>query len=282
MKHKRPIILIIFGILLLVWTWYYTAPPPPGPHYYSIATQKRFKSEQKARMEKRRAEGSVLGRMPHMVGGFVPMTTDSYVEVPETNDIEPAPAIDPKYTNSANWPNDSRAEVRSVYAFAKIARLYKFDPVVTSSTDSLRFQKMVGTATYSADIDTRNGHIEKMSSRRDRSGSIGDYPGVTEEWANATGKWHERQMVEETFRILRELGYTETLKVVSQGWHKFSPSAWRVKLPEGGFKIVYPFATVELYGPNVTGDPHEPPRVTAEYRMGPDGPVGLVDWFSLY
>jgi hypothetical protein len=287
MKHRRPIILIFFGILLLVWVWYYTAPPPPtGPLVYSIATENRFKSERKARIEKNRTETPVMGRMPHMIGGFVPMPTGAYVEEPETNDMGPAPVVDPKYTNAANWPEDARQEVKKFYEFAKVVRPYKFDPAVTyfKDEDFPHFTKAIGTATHFTDMDTRNWRIEQMSSYRDRSHSFGDYPGVTDEWANATGTWHKRQMVEETFRILRELGptYAETLKAVTGRRQEFELTEWRVKLPEGGFKIVYPFATVKLYGPNVSVDPNEGPRVTAQYRMGPDGPVGLVDWDSRY
>jgi hypothetical protein len=83
-------------------------------------------------------------------------------------------------------------------------------------------------------------------------------------------------MAAETFRILQELGYTETLAAVKQGTERFTLQPWRVNLPDGGQKIIYPFAVVILY------DANGQTRVTAEYRMGPAGPVGLVDWFSLY
>jgi hypothetical protein len=290
MKKKNIFVLmagIILVALLFFTLWFplaknLPANPPPGMVDYRSVEAQRARTNLKVWRENMRSNASTA-RRPNMVSGFVPMPTDHYVETIETNEpVGAAPVIDLKFSNPTNWPDDPRLQVTNFYQFAKIAKLYKFDPVVTDYSDSRRYQKAVGTATHWADIDTRDGRVEKMSSYRDRSGSMNEYPGVTEEWANATGNWHERQMVEETFRILRELGYTNTLQAVSHGRHEFKPQGWRVKLPEGGFKIVYPFATVKLFGPNVSGDPNEPPRVTAQFRMGPNGPVGLVDWFSLY
>ena len=288
MKNKRPVILIITGALLAVFVWYYSAPPFQQTVVYSIQTERMVQSNIVAYSASLRAQAVEVnkGRMPVLTNGFVPMgmPTNGFVGwSQETNEpAAPAPIIDPKYSDPTNWPSDSRPEVQSFYKFAKMTRFYKFDPAVTSDMDAFRFSKEIGTATHSVEIDTRDQRVIHFYSYRERSGSLRDYPGVTDDWAKATGKWHERQMVLETFRILRELGYTETLKAVSQGRHEFIVTPWRVKLPEGGFKIVYPFAKVELYGPNISGDPNEFPRVTAEYRMGPDGPVGLVDWSSLH
>lgn len=290
MKKKRPIILIFLGSLLLVLMWYYTAPPIQPTIVYPIKTEYMVQSNIVAQTARLRAEASQMrkGRMPVLTNGFVPMgmPTNGFVGWnEETNEPPtPLPIIDPKYADPTNWPADSRAEVKSLYQFAKAGKFYQFDPIVTAYRDeeSMRFTKSIGTATHDAEVDTRNQRLISFYSYRDRSSSLRDYPGVTDDWANATGKWHERQMVEETFRILRELGYTETLKAVSQGRHEFVVEPWRVNLPEGGFKIVYPFAKVKLYGPTVPGIPNEWPRVTAEYRMGPDGPVGLVDWSSRY
>lgn len=288
MKNKRPIILIAIGALLAVFVWYYSAPPFQQTVVYAIKTERMVQSNIVAQTASLRAEAAEMrkGRMPVLTNGFVEMgmPTNGFVGWnQETNEPPtPAPVIDLKYAAPTNWPADSRAEVQSFYKFAKVTSFYKFDPIVTAYRDEqfTRLTKSVGTATHDAEIDTRDQRVIHFYSHRDRSGSLRDYPGVTDDWANATGKWHERQMVEETFRILRELGYTETLKAVSQGRHEFTVEPWRVKLPEGGFKIVLPFAKVKLYGPEVPGD--SPPRVTAEYRMGPDGPVGLVDWYSIY
>lgn len=209
-------------------------------------------------MEKMRAKyGWATGGMPGML-------------------LKPAPVIDPKFANPTNWPEDSRPEVKAVYQFAKVAKLYNFDPLVTAYKDSLRYQKTIVSATHEADIDTHNQRITDIYSYRDRSHSMTEYAGVTDAWVNGTGTWNEQQMAAETFRILQDLGYTETLTAVRQGTESFTPQPWRVNLPDGGQKIIYPFAVVKLY------DANGQTRVTAEYRMGPDGPVGLVDWFSLY
>lgn len=292
MKNKLFYILLAGLILVALFFftfWFFRVKdlpknPPPEIGDYSSAEVRTSMSNLHAWTESMRSNAVRMPlRMPNLVGGFVPMPTGDYVEVPETNEpASPAPIIDSKFADPTNWPADPRPQVTNFYQFAKAAKLYKFDPTVTyyKDADFPHFTKSVGTVTHEAQIDTRNGHIENIYSYRDRSGSRSEYPGVTDEWANATGNWHERQMVEETFRILRELGYTETLKAVSQGRHEFKPEGWRVKLPEGGFKIVYPFATVKLFGPSVPGD--NSPRVTAQFRMGPNGPVGLVDWDSLY
>ena len=103
-----------------------------------------------------------------------------------------------------------------------------------------------------------------------------DYSGVTDEWKNGTGKWDERQMIDETFRILRELDYAETLAATSRAPRQFIPQPWRVTTSDGELQIIYPFAKVILY------DEAGNRRVIAEYRMGSNGSVGLVDWFSLY
>jgi hypothetical protein len=218
-------------------------------------------------MEKLRAKyGWPTGGMP----GMPP------VKQPGIKPLQPVPLVDLKFSDSTNWPEDSRPEVKAVYQFAKVAKLYNFDPAVMAYKDSLRYQKTVVTTTHEADIDIRNQRITDIYSYYGRSHSMTEYSGVTDDWAKGTGTWNEQQMAAETFRILRELGYTETLAAVRQGSERFTPQPWRVNLPEGGQKIIYPFAVVKLY------DANGQTRVTAEYRMGPDGPVGLVDWFSLY
>jgi hypothetical protein len=285
MKTKRPLIIAVCGLLILACAWYFTAPPPPDPVVYAVAHTRLIRSNLLTQTVKYRIDAADLHELRARSGVKTNgMPTGPHVEPPpETNEPpEIVPAIDPKYLNPTNWPEDSRPEVKEFYRFAKAAKLYKFDPAVTACKDSLRYQKTVASATHEADIDTRSQRITDIYSYRERSHSMVDYSGVTDDWVNATGTWNENQMVDETFRILRELGYANTLAAVSQGRHEFHSDAWRANLPDGGFKIVYPFATVKLYGPNVSGDPNEGPRVTAEYRMGPHGPVGLVDWFSLY
>ena len=216
-------------------------------------------------------------RKPVFTNGFLP--AGPYMEAAKTNSPgEQVPVVDLKYSNPTNWPADPRPEVKAFYQFAAAAKLYRFDPVVTYLKDEEfpHFAKAIGTSTYEAQLDTRSKRIVSMYSYRDRSHSMTDYPGVTDEWASGIGAWNRQQMVDETFRILRDLGYTETLAAVSQGRQSFDPQPWRVKLPGGGETIIYPFAIVKLFDANAQA------RVTAEYRMGPNGPVGLVDWYSIY
>ena len=235
----------------------------------------------RAASEKLRAESSAV-RMPKLESGFVPMVIpgSAYVQPPpETNEPPPpAPVIDPKYSNPTNWPDDARPEAKVFYQFARVAHLYNFEPNVTCDKDEdfPHFRKAGGTATHEAQLDTRNNRIVALYSYRDRSASLKDYPGVTDDWKNRTGKWNKQQMIDATFRILRALGYTEVLAATSRGYRRFTPQPWRITTPEGGFKIIYPFAKVMLY------DEASNRRVIAEYRMGPNGPVGLVDWDSLY
>ena len=214
--------------------------------------------------------------------GFVPtaMPGSGYVKLPPTTNapLEPAPVIAPKFSNLTNWPNDSRPEVKVFYQFAKAANLYKFEPTVTydKAEEFPLFRKAIGTSTHEAQMDTRTQRIVSFYSYRDRSASVTDFPGVTEEWKSGTGKWNEEQMIDKTFQILRELGYAETLAATSRGYRHFNPEPWRITLLDGQFQIIYPFAKVILY------DEAGNRRVIAEYRMGSDGPVGLVDWYSLY
>lgn len=290
MKNKRPIILFIIGILLAVGVWYFTTPTLQPERVFSIAHERLAISNMMATTRRMMARTGSLAvekpwRVPHLVAGYVPMGMPTNGCFENTNEtLVPVPVIDPKYSDSTNWPNDSRPEVQALYAFAKATKAYKFDPTVNSVGDSqsARGVGFFDTPTHIVDVDTKTQRIYKMSSKFESLGSMVTYSDATDDWSDATGQWDQPQMVAETFRILRELGltYADTLQAVSQGHSEVKLHEWRIKTADGQFKIIYPFATVKLFGPEVPGDPT--PRVTAQYRMGPAGPVGLVDWFSLY
>ena len=292
MKYKRPIILIGIGVLLALLAWYFTAPTVQPERIVSIEHERLCLSNAVAASRRNMARAGSLviekpGRMPHLITGFVPMgmPTNGYAE--DTNDVlVTIPVIDPKYSNPANWPDDPRPQVKALYAFAQTTKAYKFDPTVSSVGDS-KSARGVGffdTPTHLADVDAETQRLSKFSSKFDRLGSMAAYSDATDDWGDATGKWNQSQIVGETFRILRELGltYADTLQAVSKGRSEVKLHEWRIKTADGQLKLIYPFATVKLYGPNVSGDANQPPRVSAQFRMGSNGPVGLVDWFSLY
>ena len=279
MKNKLFIVLVIIAGLILALIWHFSGPPPAHMVDYRSAEAQTAISNLQIQIAKNRTDA--IARMPVLKSGFVPtaMPGGGYVEPPpETNEPPPPLVIDPKYANSTNWPDDPRPEAKTFHQFAKVANLFNFEPNVTYDKDEdfPHFTKAVGTATHEAQMDTRNNRIFSLYSYRDRSASMQDYPGVTDEWKYGTGKWDERQMIEETFRILRGLGYAETLAAISRGQRQFIPQPWRVTTSDGELQIIYPFAKVILY------DEAGNRRVIAEYRMGSSGSVGLVDWSSLY
>ena len=229
-------------------------------------------------------------RVPRLVAGYLQTSMPTNGQVETTNDIiVDVPVIDPKYADPTNWPADSRPEVQAIYAFAKVVKPYRFDPTVNSGGQSKSAQvvEFFDTPTHIIYVDAKSRRLDKFASKFDRLGSMVVYSDATDDWGDATGQWDQPQMIAETFRILRDLGptYAETLKAVSQGRSEVKLYEWRIQTTDGQFKIIYPFATVKLYDTKVpvgSGDDYQTPRVTAQYRMGPDGPVGLVDWFSLY
>jgi hypothetical protein len=287
MKKIRPVILLLIGAFLAVLLWRFTKPVPMLPPPPSIESHLRMMENLRIHSEKMRNESAQARtqtppRMPVLKNGFVPMETSSSNHIilpPETNGFpQPTPVVDAIYASPTNWPDDPRPEAKTFIQFARMARPYNFEPNVIYDKDEEfpQFRKAVGTSTHEAQIDTRNNRIVSFYSYRDRSASLKNYPGVSEGWKNGTGQWDSRQMINETFRILRELGYTDTLAATSRGYRHFITQPWRVTAPDGEFQIIYPFAKVMLY------DEFGNRRVIAEYRMGPDGPVGLVDWNSLY
>ena len=204
-----------------------------------------------------------------------------------TNEVVvPVPTVAPKYSEPTNWPTDPRPEVQAIYAFAQAAKPYKFDPQVnaTKVSASARDVGFFDTATHMIDVDKQTHRLIKFASKLDRLGSQVVYTDADTDWSEATGQWNQQQMIDETLRIVRELGptYTDTLQAVSHGRSTFKAHWWNVKTAGGEMKTIYPFATVKLFGPDTSGNPNEPPRVTAQFRMGATGPVGLVDWFSIY
>jgi hypothetical protein len=180
-----------------------------------------------------------------------------------------------------NWPDDPRPEVQEVYQFARIARPYDFDPhiVYYDKDKTLRNTMDVITKTHSSEVDTRSHRIRYQYSYHDDSSAPFrevdlDPAEMRKSWADSVGTWNKQEMIDETIRILRELGYTEYLAIAQTGKFEFKVHEYMVKTPDGQQTAIHPFATVTIL------DAHGP-RVTAEYRMGTNGkPAGLTHWMA--
>jgi hypothetical protein len=214
MKTKRPLIIAVCGLLILACAWYFTAPPPPSqPVVYSVAHTRLIRSNLLTQTVKYRIDAADLHELRARSGAKTNgMPTGPHVEPPpETNEpTEIVPAIDPKYLNPTNWPEDSRPEVKEFYRFAKAAKLYKFDPIVTSYQDdaSSRFSKAIETSTYEADVDTRNNKIPFVGSKYDSMENMADHPEAKQSWTSGNGTWNQNALVEQTLNLLREFAFT--------------------------------------------------------------------------
>ena len=175
------------------------------------------------------------------------------------------------------WPDDPRPAAQQFFQFAKAAQLYHFDPVVTYYKEELptNHGKIINVGTSTHETEILGGNLINAYSYRDRSHSSDDYPEVMKEWYLCTGTWTEKEAVDETLAILQRLGDTETLRAVQIGRHEYHNGRYPATTPTGERVMVYPFPTVRLF------DSSNHLRVIAEYRMGTNGPVGLVDWFHL-
>lgn len=170
-----------------------------------------------------------------------------------------------------DWPEDPRPSVQQLYHFAGVAHLFKFDPKITFYKEQKHTQIVeVGTPTHYAEF--MNGRLTSVYSRRERLNSNVHYPEGMDEWYLGTGTWAEIEAVNETLDIMRRLNYAEMLKVVAVGRQEYFNGRVRANTPDGQTVTVNLFPTVRLY------DAKNTLRVKAEFRMGTNGPVGLVDW----
>jgi hypothetical protein len=133
----------------------------------------------------------------------------------------------------------------------------------------------VGTPTHSIEIDTLNARLRFLHSYLDESHSDLRNPEVKQQWIHCVGAWNEQAMIDETIRILRELGYTEFMDLAKNGKFQFKAFEFQTTMPDGQRVTLYPFAVVTLL------DASGSRRIYAEYRMGTDGqPAGLVRWVA--
>jgi hypothetical protein len=89
-----------------------------------------------------------------------------------------------------------------------------------------------------------------------------------------TGKWTKEAAIAETIGILERLGDRQKLDMIKGGTHEVDMDSLTVRAPDGNQIEVTPFYTVHLK--DAGGDD----RVRAQFRMGTNGPAGLVDWWN--
>jgi len=183
---------------------------------------------------------------------------------------------------ATNWPDDPRPAVKALYQFAQVAKIYNFDPhvIYCEKDKTLRYTMIVDTKTHSTEMRTRQGYeICHLFSYLDDSYAPSrdvdlDPAELRKSWADCVGTWNKQEMIEETIRILRDLGYNEYLDIAQKGKFEFKLHEYWAKTPDGRQVTIYPFATVKVL------DAHGP-RVIAEYRMGTNGrPAGLTHWMA--
>jgi hypothetical protein len=162
--------------------------------------------------------------------------------------------------------------------FARVARLYQFDPVVTNYSRETRGPRRVeivaaSTATHVAQI--RNGRLFKIQAMGEGSDTRWK-PSATKEWYAGPRNWSDKEAIAETMRILQAVSITgETLAAVREGKPEVTPIETPIRHPDGTETITTPFVSVALK--NKKGDV----LVRAEHRLSAEGSAGVTVWFQL-
>lgn len=181
---------------------------------------------------------------------------------------------------TTNLPDDSRLEVKNLYQFATLAKLYNFNPKITVDKPMpppFHNGINIETPTHDIEINTKLHQISDVFSRyedslapfRDTDLNPAE---LRKSWADCKGVWNKKEMINETLNILKQLGYTELLDAVQNGNSGFKETEYIWLASDGQQNTNYPFATVTLSDANG-------PRIIAEYRMGTNGqPAGLTHW----
>jgi hypothetical protein len=272
MKNKRFYFILTVGAamigLLLLSVWLFKPPPPPHMVDYRSKEAQMVMSNLQAQAIIMRSN-TVAGRMPVPVSGFFGK------RLPSGSDQKPAPITNSIYPEATNWPEDSRPEVKALYQFAKIAKLYKFDPQVTYyAINTNQVSVSIETATHDVEVDARDNKIPFLTSKADCMTCGFDHPDAKQSWTQSRGEWNQPALIEQTLVILNQFGFTNTIQAVLHGRKEVSIPDYTAMLPDGKNVTFHPFATVILHD----SIHDEQSRVRAEYRLGEDGLPYLVRW----
>lgn len=174
-------------------------------------------------------------------------------------------------------PDNCRSAVQSLYRFAAMAPLYKFDPQLsgaraeTSRHRSDWVSVVVQTRSHVAQII--NGKIISLNSLYNGSDTR-RRPEAVDDWHKATGTMSEAEAITQTVGLLEKLGENKTLEELKGGTNEFRAESVSVKDANGERVRVVPFRTLWLYDRAGSG------RVETEFRMGPTGSLGITKWFK--
>lgn len=172
---------------------------------------------------------------------------------------------------------DTRPEVRLFAELAAVANFHNLDThVVEFEAKTNRYGAVrVTFSTPTHIVDVAGGKVMKAASGMDSVTAHMDTNHIAmKSWYQCTGTWTKEAAIRETVGILERLGDQKKLEMIKNGKHEARAEELNVRDPNGQSVQVTPFYTVSLLdekGDRVVG---------AQFRMGSNGPAGLVDWWN--
>ena len=172
-------------------------------------------------------------------------------------------------TKDGGGDTNARPWIEKLSDFATKGNLYNYNPeLVGWRQETNRVGWWVNLQTKSHNAEFYNGKLIVVASLYDGSDER-RRPEVMDEWYRCTARWSEKEAVETTIAILRNLGDTGRLAEALKAPVEYRAPTLQLKAPDGTTVEATPFPKVSI------GD-----LVSAEYRMGSTGVLGLVRWFN--
>jgi hypothetical protein len=192
----------------------------------------------------------------------------------------PAPHFGPR--PESNDPlralhEDPRPEVQKFAQLAAVANLYNLDPTIVGwiarTNRNGKVSVVFDTPTHT--VSVMGDRMNLVRSGMDSSVAHMDTNNTAAtRFYQCTGTWTEEAAIKEAISILERTGDEKKLAMIKNGKHEVDAERLPARDPNGNQVEVTPFYTVHLK--DETGED----RVRAQFRMGSNGPVGLVDWWN--
>jgi hypothetical protein len=173
--------------------------------------------------------------------------------------------------------DDPRPAVRKFAEFAAVANLYDLDPqivgYIAQTNQHGRVSVVFDTPTHTVSVKSDRMDLVRHGTASTVAHMDRNHMAIRQ-WYQCTGTWSEEAALKETIAILERLGDAEALAQIQGGKHEVVAPRSTVRDPNGNQVQVTPFYRVRLK--------NEKGRdvIRAEYRMGSNGPAGLVDWWN--